>query len=386
MSNAGQQTDKSTKDERLDADIEQTENAFATANCNLFQEQYDVIWVFLLTSIIALAFLVVFALFGLFFLTENASYSFFLAIAIYSIVFSVIFAALAIFFGVSLIRTRPQFIRVETGAFRESRIYAKGDLQSSQLSEKVKTKSDYTCNPNRRRLIGFFLGRNWRTAILLVIPPLLFLIYGIATLAAAVVLLLAVIAKQNFLINDPLRTVNSVGVLLFIASYVALFIVGRRTVNELHRPHCYEKIAPLGFIDYLLASAPRSVHVGDSKQIWVNLFRDGAQYDASSSAYLEAEIQAAGLQIDGEKRLKLPDRFCTQRVSWNCYFPDTGERTITFKLNKGSSVNDTKDAIFDTSFAVKVISPFRASIQPALAVIIAALSAVTALFNVLHLP
>jgi len=61
MSDAEKQASEPVDEERLDADVEETEGALAAANSNLLREQYEVTSVFLLASLIALAFLVLFA-------------------------------------------------------------------------------------------------------------------------------------------------------------------------------------------------------------------------------------------------------------------------------------------------------------------------------------
>jgi hypothetical protein len=61
MSDAEKQASEPADEERLDADVEETEGALAAANSNLLREQREVTSVFLLASLIALAFLALFA-------------------------------------------------------------------------------------------------------------------------------------------------------------------------------------------------------------------------------------------------------------------------------------------------------------------------------------
>jgi len=194
------------------------------------------------------------------------------------------------------------------------------------------------------------------------------------------------IEKSGVLENTLLNQISFIGVSLFVVSYLAFLSLGRRAVVDFHEPRIWDSQSHvLRYVDYIFGMFPIKIRVGDSRQVLLHFFRDKPECQFDKSEYLEAEIQAAGVEISSEKKLRLPDCFQTQKILWSCFFAHTGKHAVTLSLNKVDSKKNTKDIIYATDFTTEVVSPFRASLQPVATVVISTISALAALLTALHI-
>ncbi len=100
------------------------------------------------------------------------------------------------------------------------------------------------------------------------------------------------------------------------------------------------------------AMLPKKVYVGDSNSISINLKRTSStssdekslntqdsrsgklielqiQRDSGLEQFLEVQLLAAGLVIDGEKIQRKSLNLPTLSYNWNCYFPNSGDHLIS---------------------------------------------------------
>ncbi|MGZ4852499.1 MAG: hypothetical protein ACXV3D_04845, partial [Halobacteriota archaeon] len=176
------------------------------------------------------------------------------------------------------------------------------------------------------------------------------------------------------------------GLALLVISYLAFLSMGRQSAEYLHEPRIWSTRQDiLNYVDYLFGMFPIRIRTGDSRQVQLRFFRVHPACSIKHREYLEAEIQAAGVEVSGEKKLRLPDCFTTQNILWSCRFPHTGKHTVTLSLNKVEPKKSTKDVVYATDFTTEVVSPFRASMQTGATVVISAMSALAALSTALHI-
>ncbi len=119
----------------------------------------------------------------------------------------------------------------------------------------------------------------------------------------------------------------------------------------------YERCEPCRRVEYVgEAALPMKVYVGDSHSISINLKptfgipQTGAEplriqdtksgklvtvqilRDGSLQQFLEIELLAAGLEVGGEKKQRQTLTSQTLSYRWNCYFPNSGNHTLSLIL------------------------------------------------------
>ena len=128
-------------------------------------------------------------------------------------------------------------------------------------------------------------------------------------------------------------------------------------------------------MDSGIALLPNRVHVGDSHNILLDLklsenVVQGASNVVESCAggkYLEADLQAAGLKVDGDKRLRICATSPIPTTTWNCSFPTSGTQTINLLLSINNVPNDTRQVIFIYKHKIWIDDFLSVSWKPILA-------------------
>jgi hypothetical protein len=114
-----------------------------------------------------------------------------------------------------------------------------------------------------------------------------------------------------------------------------------------------------GFIEEGVGILPKRVRMGDSHSISfdLTLSKDFVSTDhlCRCSDYLEAELQAVELKVDGEKRLRICGTSPLPITGWNCSFPTPGWHTMHFMINVVKR-DSSRSLIFMQKHAVKVES------------------------------
>ena len=170
------------------------------------------------------------------------------------------------------------------------------------------------------------------------------------------------------------------------------FMLGDRVLSTA-RFHAEEISAPIlqeRLVTDGVAILPRSVPVGRSYNVMIDF--DLSKYVCENAAtnadaccrQLELELQAAGITVDGEKRLRLCTDSPLPQGIWNCYFPSTGRNTVNIILrevksprNAASSTPDNAcEVIFVHNTDVKVYGLFAGSSLAFLTLIISGFAAI----------
>lgn len=335
-----------------------------------------------LVSLLALFCFVGFAAFAAFWLDAGTANSFSYAVIVCSFMLSGVFGVLAFLSRRALTQTQFTFVSVfSTDAF-EAVVNAYPDTKESEEAETVAVKEPRTLaelitrgqngdvTTKEHRFQRFFL------------PAFALTMFAVASLGFASFM----IQKSYLLANTPLNQISIIGVVLFIFSYLAFLSLGRRAAGYLHEPSIWStRLDILNHVDYIFGMFPIRIRAGDSRLVQLRFFRDNPACSIDKSEYLEAEIQAAGVEISSEKKLRLPDCFTTQKILWSCRFAHTGKHTVTLSLNKVEPAKSTKDIVYATDFTTEVVSPRRASLQVVATAVISAMSALAALFAALHI-
>ena len=94
-----------------------------------------------------------------------------------------------------------------------------------------------------------------------------------------------------------------------------------------------------------------------------------------SNDYLEAELQAPGLNVDGEKRRRIFEASPLPIISWTCHFPTSGIQAITLMLHVVKSDN-SRHLIFMQRRDIEVDSLMNIAWMPILAVVVPIIIAV----------
>ncbi len=345
---------------------------------------------FPLTALLAPAILLVFAGFAVYFLNNSTEDQFSFAILSYFLVFSGVFMLLAYHFRVHLTTTEYWFESRYNKAHLEEALKYHERLLNAQKKQKGESRPSNGSDTGKRSIEALVEKLNETQKQ---IDDLAFRsrwgVYsfacGLVILAGALLVLFTVLDQKNLLTIYSSNPIHGVGVALFVVSYLAFSVIGYRSVRVLQQSSVKSFSAKFDFIDYLFSIVPRKMRVGDSKSVEVWLFRDTELSDnVERDAYLEVELEAAGVNIASKKQLKLPSRFQSIKALWSCHFVNTGKHTVNFTVNKVSPKEDTKEIYIASLFVVQVVSPYRASLNAALTVAISALSALTAFFNILH--
>lgn len=363
--------------------------------------------IFPLVAFLAPLVFVLFALFAAFRLDFANSNAFSYAVIIYSIVISSVFVVLAYFSRKALTQTQFTFVRVFSTGIAEADPALRKRLREEpdQPLEQPQTVADsvkrglreyYESHTKRlkepQRAENFLfraygsMSKHFFSPIYAVVSRRFFFpVYAFATLVIISSGFTSFTIQKSYLLqNSLLDQISTVGVLLFVFSYLTILSVWHRTLYGLHEPSIWGSEAFLSYVDYVHVTFPIRVPAGDSRQVLLHFLRDTYKCTFPDKEYLEAEIQAAGVDIDSEKKLRLPDCFLTQKILWSCLFAKPGKHTVTLSLNKVDSTKSTKDIIYARKFCTEVVSPFRASLQVALPLVISATSALTALLTALH--
>ena len=145
---------------------------------------------------------------------------------------------------------------------------------------------------------------------------------------------------------------------VFVTSLIVLlYLMYRINVEHMEISTLATEKYLRGVIEKGVGILPKRVHVGDSHSISLDLTlsKDFVSTDhlCKCSDYLEAELQAVGLKVDGEKRLRICETSPLLITGWNCIFPSSGTHTMNLMINVVKR-DSSRSLIFMQEHAVKV--------------------------------
>jgi hypothetical protein len=164
---------------------------------------------------------------------------------------------------------------------------------------------------------------------------------------------------------------------LFLASFIVLFYLTYRTNAEYRKPCTLVEEKHLrGLVEEGIAILPAEVREGESHSISLDLtlskdfVKRALHIDDryKSNDHLEAELQAPGLNVDGEKRLRIFEASPLPVISWACHFPTSGTQTITLMI-RVVKLDNSRHVIFMLRHNIKVDSFMNISWMPVLAIV-----------------
>ena len=128
-------------------------------------------------------------------------------------------------------------------------------------------------------------------------------------------------------------------------------------------------------IKYAEGLLPKRVHIGDAQSIFLDLTRSelcteehGLDGPHHPSDHLEVEIQAAGLKIDGDKRVIACETSSLSTSTWNCSFPTAGTQAINLLISVIQTPNN-RDIIFAYKHDIRVDNFLSESWKPLIAIL-----------------
>jgi len=118
---------------------------------------------------------------------------------------------------------------------------------------------------------------------------------------------------------------------------------------------------------------------------FVNRPRNKEKTAEELDEYVEVELQAAGLTVDGDKQVRLCETSPLPTVVWDCYFPTAGNRTINLVISRVKLRDNLrgaiKEVVFTQDYGIKVDDLLRISWQPVLLIILSIVTMIATLSN-----
>ncbi|HXY88581.1 MAG TPA: hypothetical protein VEG44_09080 [Candidatus Acidoferrales bacterium] len=171
---------------------------------------------------------------------------------------------------------------------------------------------------------------------------------------------------------------------LFLASFSVLLYLTYHIYVRYRTPFTVVEEKHLhGIVEEGIVILPKKVREGESHHIFLNLtlskdfIKRASHIDDRyrSNEYLEAELQAPGLIVDGEKRIRIFEDAPLPIISWTCHFPTIGIQKIAIMINLVKS-DHSRRLIFMQRRDIKVDSLMNIAWMPALAVVTPVLIAI----------
>lgn len=183
------------------------------------------------------------------------------------------------------------------------------------------------------------------------------------------------VTSNSVMQGMPFGTLNLIGV-IFLASWLVCFLLGYKVWLEKSKV-----TTEVGATDSCVSGEgllPNKIRVGESHNISVNF----GYSRCSRGCRYEAELKAVGAKKDCEAQ-ELCESSPVRGTTWNCTFDKVGNQTVNLVLNK-IRPDSVREVIFRHPHDINVEGRFVASLQPAVAVIVSALSAVATFIAIVY--
>ncbi len=223
-----------------------------------------------------------------------------------------------------------------------------------------------------------------------------YVLYGLLVLCGSFISYLAVyFAWEVYVGGGSLRMPDFFWAMLliglFLLALIICFFLGYQASIDITPMHAFISEPLLHrLVRGGLGILPKKVALGTSHNI---SFRftfsevcgdESIVRDASKQReYVEAELQAAALKIDTEKRLKLCDTSPLPASTWNCHFPESGKQTLNLILSEVNPATDTRNVVFTFTHTVSIKGALTSSIQPVCAITLSIITLWVSLSNAL---
>lgn len=205
--------------------------------------------------------------------------------------------------------------------------------------------------------------------------------YGLFTLCISFLTYLVVffgwalyIEHNDLIISDFFKAMAILG--FFFIALILSFFLGYQASRDI--APIYESVEePLlhKFVKSGLVILPTKVALGSSHNI---IFRYAfspscvlqlhKKPNEASKEYVEAELQAAAIKVDGEKKLRLCGTSPLPISTWNCQFQERGTQMLSLTLREVDAAAETQNVVFAFEHSVKIRGRLTASVEPVVAI------------------
>jgi hypothetical protein len=198
------------------------------------------------------------------------------------------------------------------------------------------------------------------------------------------------------LIRNPSTTpsglITPISFILFIGSFLLVLIMvvrSRKWSEETYQliPEA-RRLRP--YLTQVVCILPEKGRVGNTHSLLVDFdFSENFKSPCEDPAakHLEVELQAAGLKVDGDRRVQLCPSSSLPSSIWSCCLSSTGEHNISLIFSVVSPQTqlsqETKDVIFHLEHTIHVKGLLSASWLPIFTITLSALSTVAAVAQAL---
>ncbi len=192
--------------------------------------------------------------------------------------------------------------------------------------------------------------------------------------------------------TTPSGLITPISFFLFIGSFliVLIMVVSSRKWSEETYQLIPEARHLRPYFIQVVCILPKKGRVGNTHPMLVD-FDLSENYKSpcedAAAKHLEVELQAAGLKVDGERRVKLCPSSSLPSSIWSCCLSSTGEHDISLIFSVVSPqtqlLQETKDVIFHLEHTIHVKGLLSASWLPMLTITLSALSTVAAVVQAL---
>ncbi|MGZ4846792.1 MAG: hypothetical protein ACXV3D_02805 [Halobacteriota archaeon] len=212
-------------------------------------------------------------------------------------------------------------------------------------------------------------------------------VYGLFVLGGMFVTFLAVffglelLVKGSSLIMPEVLRGTAIMGFFFVALIVSFLLGYQASINITPIYAAVQDPLLHRFITSGRGVLPNRVALGSSHNIILQFVFSNAcssPQDAGSNRasdeYVEAELQAAAVKVDGEKRLRLCDTSPLPVSTWSCHFTESGRQTLNLIISEIDATTKTQNVVFTFEHKVDIKGALITSVQPVIAIMISTLT------------
>jgi hypothetical protein len=195
----------------------------------------------------------------------------------------------------------------------------------------------------------------------------------------------------NELSQNPLRWIYVFGFAILLISYFLAYLVWTDMTKKSSR--FFQNVRERNLQPYVtlgIGILPIESRTGDTHNVVLDFdFSDAFKKSCeqpTAGEYLEVEFQAAGILVDGKKRVQLCPSSPLPATIWNCHFGSKGEHIVNVILSKVTPAKfasrEAKEVLFNHEHSINVKGPLSASGLSGLTLLLTAITAAAALIQI----
>jgi hypothetical protein len=187
--------------------------------------------------------------------------------------------------------------------------------------------------------------------------------------------------------STPEEWVYQVSLISVVLSYVAFLFMYFQAWRQLNIKKIYRLVEAAHLKKYvarIVGILPTEARAGSTHTLLLDVDLSPEFENLCAGQHLEVEIQAAGIPIDGERRVQLCSSSPLPPAVWSCCFSSVGEQTINLRasvITPSGRQDETREVIFQHQHQIHVKSLVSASWLPVFTIALSALSTLAALLQ-----